>query len=155
MTAVSTMMSTSQAFETGPMHAANLHSEEGMSMTRTSRIPLHRQLIVTSLAIMVAASALPVQAQYRHGYGRPVPHRPYRPYRPEPRRGGDGGALIAGALLGVVAGAVIANSAASAAAPPPGAVIYTQAPPPPPPGVVYYDNGYGYPPPPPPPPPGY
>jgi hypothetical protein len=129
-----------------------LHSEEGKLMTRISRIPLHRQLAVASLAIMVAIPALPVHAQYRHGYGRPVPHRPYHPYRPAPRRGGgDGGALIAGALLGVVAGAVIANSNASAAAPPPGAVVYTQAPPPPPPpGVVYYDNGY-----PPPPQPGY
>jgi len=120
-------------------------------MTRTSRIPWHRQLAMTSLAVLVAASALPVQAQYRHGYGyRPVPHRPYRP---EPRRGNDSGALVAGALLGVVAGAVIANAANSPAAPPPGAVVYTQAPPPPPPGVVYYDNGY--PPPPPPPQPGY
>ncbi|WP_304488651.1 hypothetical protein [Dyella sp. 2HG41-7] len=119
-------------------------------MTRTSRIPLHRLLIMTTFAAMVVAAPLSAQAQYRRDYyrGRPVPHRPYRP---EPRRGNDGGALIAGALLGVIAGAAIANSSASAAAPPPG-VVYTQAPPPPPPpGVVYYQNGY----PPPPPPPGY
>ncbi|GLQ95068.1 hypothetical protein [Dyella acidisoli] len=123
-------------------------------MTRTSRNPLYRRLAVasaaTSLAILVAASPSVAQAQrHDYGYRRPVPHRPYRPE--PPRRGNDSGALIAGALLGVVAGAVIANSTANAAAPPPGAVVYTQAPPPPPPGVVYYQNNY----PPPPPPPGY
>lgn len=119
-------------------------------MIRTSCIPWTRQLAVAALVATVIASPLPVLAQYRHGdyRGRPVPHRPYRP---EYRRGNDTGALIAGALLGVVAGAILANSSASAAAPPPG-VVYTQPAPPPPPGVVYYQQAY---PPPPPPPPGY
>ncbi|MBV8156591.1 MAG: hypothetical protein JO278_02975 [Dyella sp.] len=49
----------------------------------------------------------------------------------------DTGAIVAGALLGVAAGAVIVNSTAPQ---PPPTVVYTSPPPPPPPGVVYYED---------------
>ncbi|OOG64761.1 hypothetical protein B0E46_04945 [Rhodanobacter sp. B04] len=105
-------------------------------MTRLSRTHLYRQIAVAFFAGAVTASALPAHAQYyRHdGYhGRPAPQYRGHGYRD---RGDGGGNLIAGALLGLVAGTVIANSVQR----PPPAVVYTTAPPPPPPGVVYYDN---------------
>jgi hypothetical protein len=113
------------------------HSEEDTFMTHTSRTPLYRHIAVALFAVAVTASALPAQAQhYRRGgyHGRPVPQYRDRGYRDH--RGGGNGNLIAGALLGVIAGTVIANSAER----PPPAVVYSTAPPPPPPGVVYYDD---------------
>jgi hypothetical protein len=113
--------------------------EEVTSMTHISRTHLYRQAATAIFAVAVTASALPAQAQQyqrRDGYhGRPVPQHQYRG---RDYRGHDNGSanLIAGALLGLVAGAVIVNSAQQ----PPPAVIYTTAPPPPPPGVVYYNN---------------
>lgn len=113
-------------------------------MTRTSRAPLYRRLGTAILVTAVVASSFSAQAQYdrRDGYrGRPVPQ--YRDRHYDYRRdnhGNNGGALIAGALLGVIAGTAIANS--NTPQPPP-EVVYRSAPPPPPPGVVYYDNN-GY-----------
>ncbi|WP_266157893.1 hypothetical protein [Dyella silvatica] len=116
-------------------------------MTRTSRTPLHRPLAAAVLVAVIMASSFSAQAQYdrRDGYrGRPAPtyrDRRYdnrRDYRDDRRN--NGGALIAGALLGVIAGAAMTN--ANTPQPPP-EVIYRTAPPPPPPGVVYYDNS-GY-----------
>ncbi|WP_189439935.1 hypothetical protein [Rhodanobacter panaciterrae] len=108
-------------------------------MTHSSRTHLYRQVATAILAVAVTVSALPAQAQQyqrRDGYrGRPAPQYQYRGHD---YRGHDNGSgnLIAGALLGLVAGAVIMNSAQR----PPPAVVYTDAPPPPPPGVVYYNN---------------
>lgn len=109
-------------------------------MTNTSRTPLYRYLAVAFVAITMTVSAVPVYAQ-RHGHGgyhgRPAPrYNNNRGYRGHGGHGGGGGGLIAGALLGVVAGAAIANSAQQ----PPPDVVYSSPPPPPPPGVVYYGN---------------
>lgn len=117
-------------------------------MTHISRTHLYRQVATAIFAVAVTASALPAQAQQyqrRDGYrGRPVPQYQYRGH--DYRRHGNGNDnLIAGALLGLVAGAVIANTVQR----PPPAVVYTTAPPPPPPGVVYYNNDNNNQPPPP------
>jgi hypothetical protein len=108
-------------------------------MTRNSATPFHRRIAVTLIVTAMMASSLPAEAQrYRHGgyHGRPV-HQNYR----RDRRGNDNGKLVAGALLGVVAGAIIANSNNTPQPPP--EVVYRSNPPPPPPGVVYYDDdGY-------------
>jgi hypothetical protein len=112
-------------------------------MTHVSRTHMYRRIAVAFFAVAVTASALPTHAQdYRHDgyYRRPVPQYRGHDYR---GRGNGGGNLIAGALLGLVAGTVIANSVQR----PPPAVVYTTAPPPPPPGVVYYDNNNPPPPP--------
>ncbi|WP_158882320.1 hypothetical protein [Rhodanobacter sp. L36] len=104
-------------------------------MTHASRTPLSRQVAAVFLAVVMAASALPAHAQrYRHGgYHRPPPPR----YHDRNRGHGNGhGNLIAGALLGVIAGAAISNASQR----PPPDVVYSNAPPPPPPGVVYYDD---------------
>jgi hypothetical protein len=122
------------------------HSEERTFMTHTAQNPLYRYVAVAFVALAMTVSALPAQAQrYGHGgyHGRPAPRYDNRGYRG--RGGSNGGAIVAGALLGVIAGTVIANSAQR----PPPDVVYSSPPPPPPPGVVYYNNGY------PPPPNGY
>jgi len=109
-------------------------------MTHTARNPLYRYVAVAFVALAMTVPALPVQAQrYGHGgyHGRPAPRYDNRGYRGR-GRGGSGGAVIAGALLGVIAGTAIANSAQR----PPPDVVYSSPPPPPPPGVVYYDNNY-------------
>jgi len=108
-------------------------------MTHTAKNPLYRYVAIAFVALAMAVPALPAQAQrYGHGgyHGRPAPHYDNRNYRGRGHGGGNGGAVIAGALLGVIAGTAIANSAQR----PPPDVIYTSPPPPPPPGVVYYSN---------------
>lgn len=113
-------------------------------MTHTSRSPLYRPIAMAVVAIAMAASTLPAQAQrYGHGgyHGRPAPRYDNRRYYDHRGNGhGNGGALIAGALLGAIAGVAISNSTQQA--PPP--VVYSTAPPPPPPGVVYYPPPNGY-----------
>jgi hypothetical protein len=122
------------------------HHEEDILMTHTPRLPLYRPIVAAVFAAAILASSLPAQAQYRRGgyHGRPQPQYHGRDYRGRDR-GGNGGALIAGALLGVIAGTAIANSNSNSYVPqPPPNVVYQSAPPPPPPGVVYYDNNNGY-----------
>ncbi len=110
-------------------------------MTRTSRIPLYKQLVMIGVAIAIVAPSFPVQAQhYRqgHGYRRPPPPRHYD------RRGGgggNGGAIIAGALLGVVAGAAHSQLPTLVRHNHLRAWFTRKRPRQPPPGVVYYDNG--------------
>jgi hypothetical protein len=107
-------------------------------MTHTAQNPLYRYVAVAFVALAMTVPALPAQAQrYGHGgyHGRPAPRYDNRG---RGHGGGNGGALIAGALLGVIAGTAIANSAQR----PPPDVVYSSPPPPPPPGVVYYNNGY-------------
>jgi len=135
-------------------------------MNRHSRHTLPHQIAATFLAIAWAALPVSVSAQdYRHDHdrGRPPAHYDHDRYdqrnryehydrddqrnryehydRDDRYRGHDNsGAIIAGALLGVAAGAVIVGSTAPQ---PPPTVVYTSPPPPTPPGVVYYeDNGY-------------
>lgn len=120
-------------------------------MTHPTGSLLSRSLATAFITAAMIASALPAHAQNygRGGYhGRPPPrpqynhhnnHNNHNNYYNNRGRGGNGNSgLIAGALLGVIAGVAIT----SAAQRPPPDVVYSSPPPPPPPGVVYYTNSY-------------
>lgn len=108
-------------------------------MNRNTHFHLHHKIAAAFIATALMAMSMPTLAQYHRG----PPPRYDRYHGHDNRyRGGhnDGGAVIAGALLGVAAGAAIVG--ASTPQPPP-TVVYTSPPPPPPPGVVYYQqDGY-------------
>lgn len=106
------------------------------------------KLAAAVMAVACMALPLPVLAQYHHG--PPPAHYDHHDYHGHYDNHYDnhyghydhydnGGAVVAGALLGVAAG--VAISSANTPQPPP-TVVYTSPPPPPPPGVVYYNDGY-------------
>lgn len=106
------------------------------------------KLAAAVMAVACMALPLPVLAQYHHG--QPPAHYDHHDYHGHYDNHYDnhyghydhydnGGAVVAGALLGVAAG--VAISSANTPQPPP-TVVYTSRPPPPPPGVVYYNDGY-------------
>ena len=120
-------------------------------MKHHSSIALHHKLAAAAIAVAWLALPLPVLAQYHHG--PPPQHYDHHEYHGHYDNHYDyhhdhydhydhydnGGAVVAGALLGVAAGVAISN--ANTPQPPP-TVVYTSPPPPPPPGVVYYNDGY-------------
>ena len=107
-------------------------------MKHAPSFALRHRIAAASIAAIWAAMPLSALAQhYRHG---PPPPRYDRGHYDRHRGGHDNtGAIVAGALLGVAAGALITNAATPQPPPP---VVYSSPPPPPPPGVVYYDQGY-------------
>lgn len=108
-------------------------------MNRNRHFHLHHKIVAACIAAAWVAMPLPALAQY-HRHEPPPRYDRYHGYDRHYRGHDDTGAVVAGALLGVAAGAAIVG--ASTPQPPP-TVVYTSPPPPPPPGVVYYqDDGY-------------